>query len=60
MDNALSWLKEVPISQIAREEVKKPDESVAELAKSVNAVTERFDVYYKNLKDRKGDLSGPT
>ena len=36
----------------------KLNESVAELAKSVKALTERFDVYYKSLKDKKGDLSG--
>lgn len=51
-------LKEIPITEIAGEEAKKLNESVAELAKSVKALTERFDVYYKSLKDKKGDLSG--
>ena len=51
-------LKEIPVTEIAGEEAKKLNESVAELAKSVKALTERFDVYYKSLKDKKGDLSG--
>ena len=51
-------LKEIPVTEIAGEEAKKLNESVAELAKSVKALTERFDVYYNALKDKKGDLSG--
>ena len=51
-------LKEIPVTEIAGEEAKKLNESVAELAKSVKALTERFNVYYDSLKDKKGDLSG--
>ena len=51
-------LKEIPVTEIAGEEAKKLNESAAELAKSVKALTERFDVYCKSLKDKEGDLSG--
>ena len=51
-------IKEIPITEIAGEEAKKLKDSAAEVAKSVKALTERFDVYYKSLKDKKGDLSG--
>ena len=51
-------LKDTPVTEALGDEAKKLNEEVAELAKSLTALKQRFEVYYTSLKDKKGDLSG--
>jgi ABC-type phosphate transport system auxiliary subunit len=50
-------LKDVPLTEIVGDEAKELKGEIETLTRSVQALKERFDVYFTNLKDKKGDLS---
>jgi hypothetical protein len=50
-------IKEIPITEIISEETAKLKDDVEELLRSVGRLKERFEIYYENLIDKKGDLS---
>ncbi len=51
-------IKEIPLTEALGEEAKKLKDDVAELGKSLSALTERYKIYYEKLKAKKGDLTG--
>ena len=51
-------LKEIPVTQMLGEQAKQLKADIDSLNKSVNALKERFQVYYDQLKAQSGDLSG--
>ncbi|MGA2092239.1 MAG: hypothetical protein ABSH16_02375 [Sedimentisphaerales bacterium] len=51
-------LKAIPATEQLGDKAKKLQEEVVNIGKSVNALTERFDVYYNKLKEKGGDVSG--
>jgi len=51
-------LKEIPVTEMLGEKVKKLKADTKSLNKSVSALTERFRIYYNKLKEKGGDVSG--
>jgi hypothetical protein len=51
-------IKEIPPMELLGEEAKSLKGELDVIMKSVNALKDRFKVYYDHLKDAKGDLSG--
>ena len=51
-------LKDIPAAEMLGNEAKELKADVDNLNKSISALKERFEVYYQNLKDKGGDLSG--
>lgn len=51
-------IKEIPLTEVMGDEAKGLKADVDELMKSVDALKERFQVYYDKLKEMDGDLSG--
>ena len=51
-------LKDIPATEMLGNEAKELKADVDNLNKSISALKERFEVYYQNLKDKGGDLSG--
>lgn len=49
-------LKEISITKMVGEEAKAIRAEMSDLSKSLNALKERFDVYYSKLKEKGGDL----
>jgi len=51
-------LKEIPALEMMGDEAKGLNAGIGDLMESVDALKERFGVYYDQLKEMKGDLSG--
>jgi len=51
-------LKGIPATEMLGNEAKELKADIDNLNKSISALKERFEVYYQNLKDKGGDLSG--
>jgi hypothetical protein len=51
-------LKEIPVTELLGEKAKQLKTNVDSLTKTIDALKERFDVYYAKLKEKGGDLSG--
>lgn len=51
-------LKDIPIAEMLGSEAKQIKAEIENLNKSMSALKERFEVYYKKLKEKGGDLSG--
>jgi hypothetical protein len=51
-------LKDIPVTEMMGNEAKELKADIDNLNKSISALKERFEVYYQNLKDKGGDLSG--
>ena len=51
-------VKEIPIAEQMGAEAKALQDDIANLNKSVTALTERFQVYYNKIKEMGGDLAG--
>ncbi len=58
LDKLAAQLKEIPVTDLLGEKAKQLKTDVDNLTKSVDALKERFDVYYAKLKEKSGDLSG--
>jgi uncharacterized coiled-coil DUF342 family protein len=58
IEKVAAKLKEIPITEQMGAEAKALQTDIANLDKSVAALTERFQVYYNKLKEMSGDLSG--
>ena len=51
-------LKDIPIAEMLGSEAKQIKAEIENLNKSMSALKERLEVYYKKLKEKGGDLSG--
>jgi hypothetical protein len=51
-------LKDIPIMEMTGDKAKAINASIDELKKTVDALTERFQIYLDELKKKGGDLSG--
>ena len=51
-------LKDIPITEMLGGEAKEIKVEIENLNRSISALKERFEVYYKKLKEKGGDLSG--
>ena len=58
LDKVAAKLKAIPVTEQLGEKAKTLQADVANIGKSVNALTERFQVYYNKLKEKGGDVSG--
>jgi uncharacterized coiled-coil DUF342 family protein len=58
LDKITAKLKAIPVTEQLGEKAKTLQADVANIGKSVNALTERFQVYYNKLKEMGGDVSG--
>ena len=51
-------LKKIPITQALGDEAKGLKAELGDLTKSIEALKERFEIYYDELKEKGGDTSG--
>jgi uncharacterized coiled-coil DUF342 family protein len=58
LDKVAAKLKEIPVTELLGEKAKQFKADIENLNKSVNALRERFEVYYQKLKEKSGNLSG--
>ncbi len=58
VENLAAKLKEIPVAQLLGEQAKQLKADIDNLNKSLSALTERFQIYYDQLKAKGGDLSG--
>jgi hypothetical protein len=58
LDKLAAQLKEIPVTELLGEKAKQLKTNVDSLTKSIDALKQRFDVYYAKLKEKSGDLSG--
>lgn len=58
LDKVAAKLKEIPVAKMVGDEAKQLKTEVENLANSLSALRERFEVYYQKLKEKSGDLSG--
>lgn len=58
IEKVAAKLKEIPVTEQLGTEAKALQTDIANLNKSVTALTERFQVYYNKLKETGGDISG--
>ena len=58
LQKVLAKVKELPITEAMGEKAKALKTEVQKIESSVKALTERFQVYYNNLKEKGGDVSG--
>jgi hypothetical protein len=58
VDKLAAKVAEVPVTEMLGEEAKKLKADMENVSKSVSALTERFQVYYDQLKVKGGDTSG--
>jgi Skp family chaperone for outer membrane proteins len=57
LDKIMEQLKSIPVTEMLSEEAKGLQEDMKSLGKSVNALKERFEIYYNKLKEKGGELS---
>jgi uncharacterized lipoprotein YehR (DUF1307 family) len=58
VEKVAAQLKEIPVTEVLGEKAKQLKTNIDSLTKSIDALKERFDVYYAKLKEKSGDLSG--
>jgi Fe2+ transport system protein B len=58
LEKLAAQLKEIPVTELLGEKAKQLKTNVDSLTKSIDALKQRFDVYYAKLKEKSGDLSG--
>ncbi len=58
LEKLAAQLKEIPVTDLLGEKAKQLKANVDSLTQSIDALKERFDVYYAKLKEKSGDLSG--
>jgi hypothetical protein len=58
LEKLAAQLKEIPVTEMLGEKAKQLKANIDSLTKSVDALKERFEVYYAKLKEKSGDLSG--
>jgi len=58
LDTLVKKLADVPLAEKLGEEAKAVQADMDDLGKAIQALTERFKVYYDKLKEKGGDLSG--
>lgn len=58
VEELVGKLKEIPITEMLGDEAKGLKAEIENLDKSASALMERFQIYYKKLKEKGGDLSG--
>ena len=51
-------LKEIPVTEMLGEKAKELKKEMEPFTESINALKERFKIYYAELKKKGGDLSG--
>ncbi|MHC5109994.1 MAG: hypothetical protein ACYTHJ_08960 [Planctomycetota bacterium] len=58
VNELLQKIKDIPITEAIGKEAEALKSDVAEINKSLSALTERFRVYFDQLKSKSGDISG--
>jgi hypothetical protein len=58
VEKVTAKLKEIPVAELLGEKAKNLKTDIENLNKSVNALKERFEVYYQKLKEKGGNLLG--
>ena len=58
LEKIAAKLKEMPVTEMMGEQAKGLKADIENLSRSVDALTERFDIYYEKLKEKGGDVSG--
>jgi len=58
LEKLAAQLKEIPVTDLLGEKSKQLKTDAGNLTKSIDALKERFGVYYAKLKEKSGDLSG--
>ena len=58
VDALAAKLKDIPITDMLGEKAKSIKDDMAEVTKSVSALTKRMEIYVKELKAKDGDVSG--
>jgi hypothetical protein len=58
IEKVAAKLKEIPVTEQLGADAKALQADIANLNKSVSALTERFQIYYNKLKEMGGDVSG--
>ncbi len=58
LEKLAGQLKEIPVTDLLGEKAKLLKTDIDSLTKSIDALKERFDVFYAKLKEKSGDLSG--
>ena len=58
VEKLASKLKDIPLTKVMGDEAKKFKADIDALNKSISALRERFGVYYEELKEKGGDISG--
>ena len=58
IEKVAAKLKAIPVTEQMGTEAKALQTDIANLNKTVSALTERFQVYYNKLKEKGGDVSG--
>jgi len=58
LEKIAAELKAIPVTELLGEKAKQLKANVDSLTKTIDALKERFDVYYAKLKEKSGDLSG--
>ena len=58
IEKVTAKLKGIPIAEMLGGEAKELKTEIENLNKSVSALNERFQIYYRKLKEKDGDLSG--
>jgi len=58
LEKLTAKLKGLPVTEMLGEEAKGLKADIEDLNKSVSALKERFDVYYRKLQEKGGDTSG--
>lgn len=58
LEKLAAQLKEIPVTDLLGEKAKQLKTDVDNLTKSIDALKERFDIFYAKLKEKSGDLSG--
>ena len=58
LQKVLAQVKEIPMAQALGEKAKALKTELQKIDASVKSMTERFQVYYNQLKEKGGDLSG--
>jgi len=58
LENINTIIKEIPLANVMSEESLAIKKDLGEITNSLNALKERFQIYYNKLKEKGGDLSG--
>jgi hypothetical protein len=60
LQKLLAQVKEIPVAEVLSEKAKTLKAEVQKIESSIKDLTDRFQVYYNQLKEKGGDLSGLT